>query len=154
MKLPDTATGGVILVFGLAVALYARTFPPMPGQNVGPGLLPTAIGVMLAALGAVILASGLSDKRTEIVASARWTRPMAIKVIAVIADLVFYISASNTLGFFITSFVFLCVLLAAFGANRRALVPVSAVATLAIHYGFYTLLHVPLPWGLLERIAW
>jgi putative tricarboxylic transport membrane protein len=35
----------------------------------------------------------------------------------------------------------------------RALV-LSVALTLLIHYGFYKLLKVPLPWGVLQPIAW
>ena len=33
-------------------------------------------------------------------------------------------------------------------------VPVALLMTLLIHYAFYKLLRVPLPWGVLQRIAW
>jgi len=33
-------------------------------------------------------------------------------------------------------------------------VPIAIVMTLLIHYAFYKLLKVPLPWGLLQSIAW
>jgi putative tricarboxylic transport membrane protein len=35
----------------------------------------------------------------------------------------------------------------------RALV-VSTLMTLLIHYAFYKLLRVPLPWGVLQPFAW
>jgi putative tricarboxylic transport membrane protein len=33
-------------------------------------------------------------------------------------------------------------------------VPLAIVVTLLIHYVFYKLLRVPLPWGLLQKVAW
>ncbi len=50
--------------------------------------------------------------------------------------------------------LFLAVLFVAFKVNRRRIVPLAVVVTFSIHYAFYTLLRVPLPWGLLEGIAW
>jgi putative tricarboxylic transport membrane protein len=41
-----------------------------------------------------------------------------------------------------------------FGVRVRWIVPLAVVVTLVIHYAFYKLLHVPLPWGVLERFAW
>ena len=35
----------------------------------------------------------------------------------------------------------------------RAL-PIAVVATLVVHFAFYQLLRVPLPWGLLQGVAW
>jgi len=40
------------------------------------------------------------------------------------------------------------------GVRPSRVVPVAIVATLIIHTGFYKLLKVPLPWGLLQPIAW
>jgi putative tricarboxylic transport membrane protein len=37
---------------------------------------------------------------------------------------------------------------------RLRIVPLALIVTFAIHYAFYTLLRVPLPWGVLEGIAW
>ena len=39
-------------------------------------------------------------------------------------------------------------------ASLMVLAPLAAGVTLALHFAFYTLLHVPLPWGWLEGIAW
>jgi putative tricarboxylic transport membrane protein len=36
----------------------------------------------------------------------------------------------------------------------RWIVPLAVVVTLAIHYAFYKLLRVPLPWGWLEPLGW
>jgi putative tricarboxylic transport membrane protein len=33
-------------------------------------------------------------------------------------------------------------------------IPIALIMTLAIHYAFYKLLRVPLPWGVLMPIAW
>jgi len=34
------------------------------------------------------------------------------------------------------------------------IVPLAVAMTLGIHYAFYKLLKVPLPWGLLQGVAW
>ncbi len=157
MKLHDVVAGLLVLAFGTAVALYARTFPPMPGQNIGPSLFPTLIGVITAMLGAALIVSGArrrGDGPWIAVDAwvARW--PMAANFAAVIAVLLFYALAVDWLGFFITGTIFLTVLMLAFGVRRGWILPLAGAVTLAIHYGFYTLLRVPLPWGLLEAIAW
>ena len=54
MRLSDALSGLAILTFGLAIAGYSSTFPPMPGQAVGPSLFPMAIGIGMAAVGAVL----------------------------------------------------------------------------------------------------
>ena len=61
---------------------------------------------------------------------------------------------ADRLGFVIASVLYLGALLAAFGVRARLVVPLAIVVTLVIHYAFYKLLRVPLPWGWLQGIAW
>jgi putative tricarboxylic transport membrane protein len=79
---------------------------------------------------------------------------MVVNFALVFAVLLFYALVLHRLGFFITALLFLIVLFVAFGVNRTWILPVSIVVVLLIHYAFYTLLRVPLPWGVLEGLAW
>jgi putative tricarboxylic transport membrane protein len=72
----------------------------------------------------------------------------------VIAALIVYALTLPFVGFFITSMVLLSVLMTAFGAPWKRAVPLAVIVTLLIHYVFYSLLRVALPWGVLEGIAW
>jgi putative tricarboxylic transport membrane protein len=156
MRLSDTVSGLLILCFGIAVALYSRTFPSIPGQDVGPGLFPTIIGAGFTLCGAVLAFAGGRQGSAAFIQTAEWVRRprMVFNFLLVIADLVFYVLVIDALGFLVTGFIFLSALLLAFGVTRKWIVPSGVIVTLAIHYGFYTLLHVPLPWGVLEGIAW
>lgn len=156
MRLSDKLAGLLILVFGLVVAGYATTFPPMRGQPVGPSLFPTVIGCGFALFGLILLVSGARADAGPLFALDDWMRRprMVANFAVVVGSLLFYALVVDRLGFFITSVVFLGVLFLAFGVSRRRIVPLALVVTLVIHYGFYTLLRVPLPWGVLEGIAW
>ena len=155
MKLSDTLSGLLTLIFGTAIVVVARTFPAIPGQAIGPSLFPTLIrvGLILCGLGLV-----LSGRRQ----GASWFRfddwvhrpRMVLNFGLVFVDLVFYAFAVGRLGFFITAVIFLSVLMFAFGIRRMRIVPLALVVTMVIHYAFYSLLRVPLPWGVLEGIAW
>jgi putative tricarboxylic transport membrane protein len=46
------------------------------------------------------------------------------------------------------------VLFVVFGVGRKWVLPIAVIATLVIHYAFYKLLRVPLPWGLLQGMAY
>jgi putative tricarboxylic transport membrane protein len=85
-----------------------------------------------------------------------WTREPrhALSFGLVVADLIFYAVAVDALGFLVTAVVFLAVLMWSFGVRPRVIGPVAVGVALAVHVGFYTVLRVPLPWGLLEGIAW
>jgi putative tricarboxylic transport membrane protein len=150
----DRVAGIIVCALGAAVAAYAQTFPPMPGQRVGPGFFPTAVGLLLAGLGAALL---VAPSRPEAAAGTTPPPPPSrgsLGFIAVAGMLVFYTLAADRLGFFITGTIFLGTLLLVFGVRPRWVLPVALGVTLAMHYGFYTLLRVPLPWGILDAIAW
>ena len=63
-------------------------------------------------------------------------------------------TAVDRLGFLLTSFVILAVLFRIFSVGWKRTVITAAIATLAIHFAFYKLLRVPLPWGFLTPYAW
>ncbi len=156
MKLSDASAGLVLLGLGLAVVLHTATFPPMPGQSIGPAMFPMLAGSCLGLVGAFLFFSGLRHRTAPWIEPGEWVRRprMLLNFLLVIADLVFYALVVNWLGFFLTGVLFLAVLFVAFKVNRRRIVPLAVVVTFSIHYAFYTLLRVPLPWGLLEGIAW
>jgi putative tricarboxylic transport membrane protein len=156
MRSSDLATGLLLIVVGLAVAGYAQTFPPMPGQPIGPSMFPTVIGVGLALVGAVIGISGLKHRNARWFEADDWTRsPRAFGRVALVTGvLIAYTALVDRLGFLVTGTLLLSVLLAAFGTRRRSIVPLAIGVTVLIHACFYTGLGVPLPWGVLEPIAW
>ena len=156
MKLSDSLAGLVAALLGAAVVVYARTFPAMPGQRIGPALFPTMIGAGLIATGTALIFTGVRKSRGFQMALDAWVRKprMMLNFGLVLADLLFYALALEWLGFFITAPLFLAILFVAFGVRRKWVVGLALLVPLVIHYAFYNLLRVPLPWGLLEAIAW
>jgi len=61
---------------------------------------------------------------------------------------------SERLGFIVCAFAVLCALLWTYGVRRALILPIALTATLVIHTGFFKLLKVPLPWGVLQPLAW
>ena len=74
--------------------------------------------------------------------------------IGVIGSVVFYIVAVDWLGFLLTSLIILTVLFRLFGVALGRSIVIAAIATFVIHFAFYKLLRVPLPWGVLTNYAW
>ena len=71
-----------------------------------------------------------------------------------IALVVFYILASTPLGFIPTAFI-ASPSCSPCSVSGRCWSPVLAAGvTMVMHYGFYSLLRVPLPWGVLTPWAW
>jgi putative tricarboxylic transport membrane protein len=156
MRFSDLTTGLIVMATGVAAAGYARTFPPMPGQDIGPSLFPAIVGVALALVGGALVVSGLRRQGGRWLELDGWARtPRALaRVAAVILSSIAYAAVVDLLGFLITGVLLLAVLFAVFGARRTLILPLAIGVTLVIHYSFYTMLGVPLPWGVLEAMAW
>jgi putative tricarboxylic transport membrane protein len=157
MKINDVLSGVVIGSLAAAVYLHARSFPPMVGQNVGPNLFPQliAVGLMICAIFLVI--RGAKALRTEaLIEMPEWlgANRAALGFVMIPVVLVFYLAASERLGFLITAVLLLMALFYVFGVRTRTALIVAIVGSLAIHTMFYKLLKVPLPWGILSPFAW
>jgi putative tricarboxylic transport membrane protein len=156
VRFSDRFSGLVTIAVGIAVVAMAATFPPMPGQPVGPSLFPMIIGGGLVLFGLLLAVGGSGTKGAAWIELHEWLRRprMVLNLVVVIGSLLFFIFAVEFLGFLITAVIFLAALFAAFGVRRVLIPPLAAAVALLIHYGFYTVLRVPLPWGMLEAIAW
>jgi putative tricarboxylic transport membrane protein len=75
-------------------------------------------------------------------------------VLGVIGSVVFYIAASDKVGFFLTSLLILTGCFRLFGVALGRSILIAAIATFVIHFAFYKLLRVPLPWGVFKNFAW
>jgi putative tricarboxylic transport membrane protein len=82
--------------------------------------------------------------------SPRHVRAMLVLV----GSVLFYIAASDWLGFVICSVTILFLLFRALQLDTTRSITVAVVASLVIHFAFYKLMRVPLPWGVLLPYAW
>ena len=156
MRLHDTLSGLLLMIFGITIAVTAAAFPETAGHTVGPGLFPAIIGGAMALSGAVLAWSGRRVRDAQWLTFDEWVAEprMVLNAALVIGALIFYALVVDIAGFFITAFGFLAILFLAFGVKRRWIAPLAIVVTLGLHVAFYSLLRVPLPWGWLEAIAW
>jgi len=154
MKINDAVMGGLLLVLAAAIGVYVSGFPGMSGQRYGAALFPGMIAAGFAACGALLLARGLREKARAF-GFAPWTRegPLVANFALVCGALLFYILASETLGFMVTGTLLLLVLFLKLGVRLSVSVVVAPIAALVIHLLFYKLLKVPLPWGILKFMA-
>jgi heme A synthase len=65
MSKRDFYAGGLMLLLGLGIALKGTTYRAGTLMHMGPGFLPTALGVILVLLGIAIAAAGLSSTPDE-----------------------------------------------------------------------------------------
>jgi putative tricarboxylic transport membrane protein len=160
MRVDDSIVGVVLIVFAAAVIAHAQSFPTLGGMDVGPALFPTVIGGGMILCGAAMIAqSALARRRgagAPWVVRADWARrwrPWANAALVLIAVVAFALLL-DPLGYHLAALGALVVLLLWLRVRPVTAVPVAIVTTAATHELFYGWLRVPLPWGLLEPVAW
>ena len=157
MKLSDAVFGLLLLALGAAVIAIVSSYPTIAAQRVGPALFPRLIAIGLVIGGLILIVRGWRARAT-----VPWIRfepwvhsPRHVAgALGVIGSVVFYIVAANWLGFLLTSLIILSVLFRLFGVALGRSIVIAAIATFVIHFAFYKLLRVPLPWGVLTNYAW
>lgn len=158
MRFNDGVIGVVLLVFGAAVFFHSQSsFPGLPGQDFGPAFFPSIIGGLLALCGVILIGTGIAKRREAgLVTVGGWVSSPRhlINFLMIIVALVFYILAVDFLGFIITGLIITVVLMLRFGVRIFPALAMALASTLVIHFLFYKILLVPLPWGILQTIAW
>lgn len=155
MRIHDSLIGTLLLMLSLAVLWHVQSFPPAAGQPYGPALFP---GLIAAGLGLASLALIWQGRGS----GAPWlgagdglrSRRHLLGFVAALAGMVFYILSADALGFIVSSMLVLVVLQWALGVRIGPALGVALLTTLVIHACFYKLLRVPLPWGVLQPLAW
>ena len=157
MKINDAFWGVLLMALGAAVLWAVRGYPNIPGQPVGPALFPGLIAMGLCAGGALLVWQGWRNRaHAPWLAWEDWVRsPQHVWALAVLlGSVVFYILVSDALGFLITAVLMLLALFRSLQVSWGRSVFWAVVATVVVHFAFYKLLRVPLPWGILTPIAW
>lgn len=149
MRLPDQVSGAVLMALGAAAAIAGSRLPGVPGQDVGPSVFPMVVGTGLVICGALIaLRVGAAFEAPEEPPEPR-SRWFGLRALLPPALLIFYVLASEPLGFLPTAALIVGAVSLALGGGWRLAVPLALVAPLFVHAVFAKLLRVPLPDGLL-----
>jgi putative tricarboxylic transport membrane protein len=162
VKFNDALWGAGLMAFALVLGLHVRGFPMIPGQHVGPGALPGAVAIGLAVCGAILFVRGLRARSNAAGRDGRWVelpawmaaRRQRLGFVVLVAVNVLYLLAAEPLGFIPTGVIYLTALMWVLRVRLARALPIALVMTLLIHYAFYKLLRVPLPWGVLQPVAW
>jgi putative tricarboxylic transport membrane protein len=110
----------------------------------------------LAACGALLILSGYRRRAEEPwYETADWMRSGRhfVSFVAIVGGVAAYVAFANAVGFLLVAPVLLWIWFTVLGVRRVTAVVVAIAATLVIWYAFYKLLRVPLPWGVLEKMA-
>ena len=155
MKFNDAFSGALLLALAVAILFNVSVFPTIPGQNVGPSLFPSVLASLLAVCALLLIREGHSSTQPwcelgEWMRSAHHLRNFLLTL----GCLLFYIVASDALGFIVCGTLILGVLFLAFSVRVQLVLPLALLVTLVIHAAFYKGLRVPLPWGILQPLQW
>ncbi len=157
MKLNDAVLGLLLLLLGVTVLFIVQDYPTIPGQQVGPALFPGLVAVGLCIGGFLLLVKGWRARASvPWLVMDDWIRSPrhVLALIVLIGSVLFYILASQLLGFLISAVLIMTTLCRVLQLSMARSVLIAVVATLVIHFAFYKLLRVPLPWGVLTPYAW
>jgi putative tricarboxylic transport membrane protein len=157
MKLNDAVFGLLLVLLGGGIIAAVQGYPKIPGQPVGPALFPGLIAAGLCVCGALLVAKGIRHRSEQPwLAWEDWVRSPrhALALAVLLGSIVFYILASTALGFLLTSALVLLALFLVLRVRPLGAAVIAIVASLLVHFAFYKLLRVPLPWGVLQGVAW
>jgi putative tricarboxylic transport membrane protein len=157
MRLNDALVGALFILLAGAMIVLTFAFPPFPGQKYGPSLFPRIIASGIILCSAMLILRGVRDRREAggpWLGIADWARqPRRVASFAImLAAMVFYLLASEPLGFIITAFVIQLGLFLWFGVRPVNALIIAVVMTGLVQYFFGSLMRVPLPRGILDSI--
>lgn len=139
-KLGDRVAAGLLLAFAVGVFAYTFTFP-VPVQDLDPGVtaFPRMVTVLIGVLALVLL---VRPREGEPLPRGR----AAIRVVVTVLFLCVYAIVLDSMGFVITTVVFLLAELLLIGVRRPVLLVLVPLGVSAgLFYLFRVFLEVPLP---------
>jgi putative tricarboxylic transport membrane protein len=140
----DSLVGLALAALALAVLWSARAFPNVPGQKLGAAFLPMLVGA-----GLLLCGIGLVVRSWRGRAYAQDTAAEAGSSLVLIGAVLGYIFLSERLGFLIVAPLCLMAGFLAFRIGWQRALLWAIGGALLVHFSFYKLLRVPLPWGVI-----
>jgi putative tricarboxylic transport membrane protein len=157
MKMSDVVTGAIFLLAGIAIILEARTFPAVGGQAYGSSFFPIILGAGMAIGGSTLAVIAIVKGRVfPLFRQPEWLKHIRAKLslIIIILSLIFYILVANHLGFCLTVFLIVTGMRVWMKERLLSSILTAFCVTAVFYFLFGTLLRVPLPFGVVERIIY
>ncbi len=151
MKRHDQVLGAVLFFVSVYFMLEAQKLPWMAQKSPGAGWLPFWLGLLMAILSAVLFVGAV---RRPVSTNGVVTWPSGRGLVnnaAILGGLVLLVVALETVGYALSTFGFLLVLLWVLGRYRWwVCTGVSVLVTAILYWVFKVWLVIPLPVGLLK----
>jgi heme A synthase len=147
----DFYAGGLMILLGLAIALKGATYRTGSLMHMGPGFLPTALGIILILIGIAIGAAALAPSDGEHDESILPPNPQWWAWTCILLSPVAFIVFGRYLG--MAPGTFACVFIAALGDRTATWFSTIVLSTVVTVFGvglFSYFLQVPMPiftWG-------
>lgn len=154
MKKSDLIGGGIFLVLGILIFLFTFGFPTLDKGHPGPALFPRILAVLFIVFGGVVFFRGWRGEKKqegdpevqyEASPSQSYFNPVFVLVL-----IVAYMALSNWLGFLITSFLVMSLMMIKLRVPYFRGLVISILLTLFVNVMFAKILRVPLPPGFLS----
>ena len=152
MKLNDALLGAIFLALSLYVLWTVRTYPHIPGQDVGPAAFPGLVAALLAGCSVGLIVRGWRERQAQVwFAAGAWVRSPrhALAFAVTVGGLLLYVVAGDKLGFLVAATAYLLVMMLVLRVRLPVALLIAPAATIFVHVVFYKALRVPLPWGVL-----
>lgn len=167
MKVNDAVIGVALLVFAALLMTHVSVgwnwlvdsefsgFPRTRPHQPGPALFPFILGVLLALCGAILVVKGRREGG-PLGYWPEWARDpvSALRWLGIVVAIVAYQLFDELVGFLPLASVLLFLLMKQLHVSTRLSLLTALGCALVIHTFFVKFLLVPLPWGVLEPIAW
>lgn len=141
----DFYAGGLMVLLGLGIALKGSSYRAGTLMHMGPGFLPTALGVLLVFLGIAIAAAGLSAEGDED-QGVLPEQPQWWAWFCILMSPICFIMFGHYFGMALATFS--CVFIAALGDKNATWLGTVILATVVTVFGvglFSYFLQVPMP---------
>lgn len=153
--LRDVVAGAALIALAIAMIWGAQGFPSIRAMAYGPDLFPKIIAGGLILSGGGILIGALRDRLGTAAPEKDAPDPFALlPFLAIVAIVAGFALLLPVLGFHVTAALALLASARVFGGSWGLSVLMALIAPVVLHYIFYTLMRVVLPWGILEPWAW
>lgn len=150
MKISDSLLGLGAIAFGVLIISLTHHFPSLEGGYPGPALFPRILGGLFILFGGIL--SFQSTKKSglaNLVQKGETYWPGFTNYLSVAAAVIAYMVLAEVLGFVLTAFLILTLLMKKMGVSLLKSVLIAIATSVSINLLFGKFLLVPLPWGIL-----
>lgn len=147
MKKGDFYAGLVLLCFSALLVFQSHKLPSVSGLILGPGSLPTGLGIVLAVLSLILIIQSFNKKIAD--KEIPWPKGRYLwRAILIVLSFCFYIAAVIIAGYTLSTFAFMVVLMRLMRSFKwKTVILTSFCITFCFYFVFKIWLEIPLPEG-------